>query len=492
MNCVISNFLNEKVLKNKLVISAIRLQDFNEGVSFLKNEFFSDQFGGYAESYHSSKTLKEDLKKEPLLARSSKKYVGSIEDVWELLESNCISAINIESSILDKAMYDYCIKKEPCLIYFLDKKHQDTKNTVDTIKKEPLLLEFVREDLKTYKLCNLAFSLDKRCIKFIPIELIGHEIKESISNERALYILEYVPYEYWNDTLLGNQIEMNPLAAIEYIVKKHILNGNVEEITTIVKSIVENKENIDLKTIDSITCCDPFFVNFVREFYKINPDILEVLNIETAPKEIHDFMIKVGFLDNMDVEAIPDRVWRDCYGTIYQENNSVLAFKYPEKHQSSILFHKEYWVKRWIKLKKEEHENLPQLPSCLVTKEVIEDADLYGEIYKDRLCAQLLMNGDIDFENLNKISRRNASIDELKQIKASIPSDMIVKLQKENAYWLSIKIADNTITTGEAIRFAKENPVLAKQLPRNILENDDFIEGLESESPKSLSYLLKG
>lgn len=490
MNTVLSAFLDEKVKGNKYLISSVKLNTFNEGLDLLKNGFYSDIFNGYSNEYHTSKVLKDELMNEPLFCMSSVGYNGSLEDVWDLLNHNCLTAVNIDPEILDQAMVDYCFSKEPCLIYFLDKKFQTTQNVLGIIKKEPLLLEFVREDLKTYKLCNLAFKLDKRIVKYTPKELIDDAIIHELKAEKELYLLNYIPSDFWDNELITTQMVINPRSTVRDTIHEYLLINDISGLKEMVDSVVNNRDLIDLKNIDPVIYQNHSFMSFIYAYYDVNPDILSVLNIQTAPTEIHNLMVRTGYLDNWGVNDIPERLWRNSYNVIY-ESKSILAYKYPKKLESVPAMHKDYWLKNWIELKKSNFENLPDLPSFLVTKKAIEDADTFAEIYETRLSTQIMMNGDITVEGLSKLNPSNVSIDELNHIKVNIPQEVLTELQKKDSFWFAVKIEDNSINKVEALRFATDYPNLTAALPTNILEDDEFVEQLATASPKAHSYLLR-
>lgn len=489
MNQVIASFIDDQVKENPYLFSVFKLDSFNAGLKKLKNEYYSEKFSGFTDAFNSSEELQKQLIENPFFTLSQEGYHGSTEDIWEILEKNHLAVAQINREYLDQAMVDYCLEKEPRLLFIIPVDFQTTENVIKVIKKHPLLLDLVKDDLRSYKLCNLAFSLDMRVIKYIPQELVSDNILQELSGCKE-YILDFIPSKYWNIDLINAQIALGGNQAINHLVEQYVLLSKYDELSDLFEVVLANKDYFNLKDVDPVIQLHPQFIAFVDYYSSKNPDVFSVLNINTVAKGTHDTMIRMGYIDSIDVNDIPDRLWKESYSAIY-EVKSLLAFKYPKKYESIPSLNKSYWLNHWIELKKSGVTDLPYIPSYMVTQDAIEDADTFGEIYESRLSTQLMMDGNLSIESLSQINSENTSIVELKRLAENIESNVLSELQKQHVFWLGVKIPDASITKEEAIRFAIHHPYLLAQLPTTFIKDEDFQVSIKEQSPKTYSYLLK-
>jgi hypothetical protein len=484
MNIALRSFVEEQIKLNPSVKLEFANHFVNERLEPLHiSKYIDKDYKSLNTAYYHTDDHLKDCVKEPFLFLTTVRYKGLSEKIWTVLKHNPVNIVGISLESQTKAMIDYCLRKVPALIAYVNPELIDRDLSTYIVDKEPMLFEFLPDQFKNYKNAHTALSKDIRVIRYLPSELIDDFVKERVLNHDE-YILDYVPYEALDINMITNQIIINPLDSANQCMKLAIENNDYSLFSLIMEYINvddDRKENSLTAIFSPPIFTNEIMVQFLNEYLRENPKkhILfdkNFLGLDT---------IKMLIDGNFDF-TIPKHYWAELYPHLYNTSSSYI-FDIPNEYHKLVENHKDKWTNLWINLYSEA-EQRPYLSPIFLSNDLIEDEDVWLKIESSRLIYQIKQDYKLsNFDDLKQITANNTHPIELKKIKDEIDKELKYALVLHDIFWWFTLDTDQ-INEENTLKLIKTYPKFAEYIPP-YLKTEKFINKAISEEPIIAEYL---
>src|SRR5690606_37995547 len=167
----------------------------------------------------------DQIRKNPLYLGYIPPQIFNENDIWDLINANPISIINLDDSYIQPNMYATAVMIEPRLLGLLNESHQTVDVVSEVIKKVPMALQYVRDDLKFFYICQKAVSLDWRAIEFVPPNIIDSKLIEIASKDEDAFLLDKVDRSKLDADFYVDQLMRFPIEGATHVIAANLVNN---------------------------------------------------------------------------------------------------------------------------------------------------------------------------------------------------------------------------------------------------------------------------
>lgn len=474
--------LKKEFLENLIEEGKIRPKDcpapYNTSVyaEYQSNTFYDEANNNYPLTFLRSDEFFEQMEKHP-------KYMSLLPDgffdhneLWTLLKGNPISALTFRANELTPSMYAFAVMQDYRLFPFLNINHQTTDLVLYVINKEPLMLEYVRNDLLLYYICNKAVKMNWRAIEFVPSSIIDKNMIDIANSQEDADLLYILPDKHLNSDIYTKAVLRNTQKAVNYLAE-HLFDEH--QIPNFLSSLErldhENPERFVSNLPDLIISMERKQAAFVKL-------------IEARPHWIELFK-PCHVSDGMFGAAVSQGVYPKLNAHTWTPEKVSLAFNVDPKalvnvpnEQIRFLGSDRLRMVFEIAL---GNGWVNELPHYFFIADIIEEPSYKNALIEHRLPFSYMLNhsNDIDWD---KLTTFRSSIDELRMTDEKAPSDKVDQLI-EHGIEHYVVLADTDKTLSRTIEFLKAYPRLFNEIPEHIKKDRSAMATLIKEIPRLAS-----
>lgn len=439
----------------------------NTEKSYLRNKFYNPSNSAFNLHYLNSKDFIEDMAKNPLYLGYLPEGVYSENDVWDLISNNFYSVLTLDESYLTDKIYTACVMRDPRLIGLLPDYFQTTEIIVHAIKKEPMVLEFVRDDLLLFYICKIAVQLNWEAIKYVPTEIIDDEILSIVLSNNDAFILDKVDHSKITQEVLTDQLSNFPIQGSTYLVDTHLIEDVVklEILIHFMSNLTSYSPKFFFKNCDPQVLLHHNKKNAFCALMQVKPDWIQYLD----PSYINEEIFQIALKNNIRLELDSINYRKEFFGIIYHVNKKAFI-DVPLDRISNIGDER---VKDMI-LEAIEDGWFNEIPSHFFTKNIIKHPELSDILPEYRKEIEIVQDQVVDFDLLLKM---DCSVDEYLLLSEKIPSNFAEQfIEKHIESYAGLKDADKT--KAWTISFLSKYPNKVSEIPHRLKEQSSFMQTL--------------
>lgn len=447
---------------------------------YTSNRFYDPSNRAFNIYFLKSADFISEIKKNPLFLGYVPPEVFNENDVWDLIYANPLCLINLDDSYIQPKMYATAVMLEPRLLGLLNEFHQTKEIVQEVINKQPLALQYVRDDLKYFYICQKAVSLDWRAIEFVPPNIIDSKIIEIAKESEDAFLLDKIDRSKLDADFYIEQLIKFPIEGATHLIAANLI-PNQHRINELIYFI----ENLDSYSPQYIfDNCDPKvlmhhekYEAFVHLFSQ-KPEWIVHLQPCFITKDIFEIAIQNDVYPKLESFNWTGEIIASAYTLNkkafrylpYNRLKSVGADRIVQTVAEAI---KEGWI--------------DQLPKYFFIDEVVNNEELRQSLLGSRESfAYLITQADkLDWDQLQKF---DCSIDEYRLLKQSIPTDKASIFFEKNVESY-IAFTDDAKTIDRTEIFLKKYPSQVRSIPRETQQNHVLMSKLIENNPIISRYL---
>lgn len=419
----------------------------------------------------------ETLKSQPLMVSNLPVAYFTEPELWLFLQQNVYSILTFPQGEISKEMYVYAISKDPMLFAFLGTEHQDIEIAKYMVDVEPLLLEYVADDLRFYWLCEKAITKNWMALRYVPGDVLDAQLVEKALVHQDAYILDIVPHTFLNKDIYARHFEKYPERSLNTMVAS-LLN---DRDYSLLIDLMETTENFNperlFKEVDPKIICDTNRESALLNIFNARPHWVHYLPSEAVTDNIFEFAIDQGEL----LELTPICWSADKMAIAFQTNRQAFT-KIPLERMSQIGAERLFQ----ILLTAVEQQWIDQLPSYFFIDALIDNEYAHSILMEQRNQYAIVVTDGENF-NFEKLHELDFSIDELLRVKVkadNLPEELLVKNIANY-----VLLSDAAKTFERSMCFVKAYPHHYKQVPEQFFNNKEDAQRLIDASPLISRYL---
>lgn len=452
--------------------------NINHFSNYLECPYYNKNDSSFTFQFLRSDLYLDILKSKPLMISNLPPVYFSENELWMLLEQNVYSILTMPIGELTKEMYAYAIGKDPSLFAFLGTKHQTIEIVQYIVDLEPLMLEFVDDDLRYYWLCEAAVSKNWEAIKHVPIgDVLDEAIIEKALEHKDAFIIDKVPNDFLNQEIYAQHFEKHPKESINAIVSSLL---NVRDVELLI-GIMESTENFSaerlFKEVDPKIIGSNEREEALLELFRIHPEWIHLLN----PVAVTDKLFEQALSNDQLVKLTP-LTWSSDLISIAYNTNRKAFINIPVSRMGNIGQERLYQ----ILLNSIEGGWITELPHYFFVSALIDDENAHSLLMEHRSQYSSVVANSENFD-LRLLHKSNFSVDELLRLKTKTNDDSELLLAKNIANY--VVLTESAKTMDRSIKFLKVYPQHFEQVPQKYFDNKDDALIILDSAPMVCRYM---
>ncbi|MDP7849477.1 hypothetical protein [Acinetobacter baumannii] len=399
-----------------------------------------------------------------------------------MINANPISIINLDDSYIQPNMYATAVMIEPRLLGLLNESHQTVDVVSEVIKKVPMALQYVRDDLKFFYICQKAVSLDWRAIEFVPPNIIDSKLIEIASKDEDAFLLDKVDRSKLDADFYVDQLMRFPIEGATHVIAANLVN-NEQRINELMYFI----ENLNAYAPQFIfDNCDPKILMHHEKYdalvYMLSqrPQWIEYLKPRFITKEIFEIALNNGIYPKL--ESIN---WTgDLIASAFNLNKRAYV-NLPVDRVNAV------GVERLTQTIVEAIQNgwVDELPKYVFIDEVVNNLDLRPDLIGQRPELAYLVTQAHNIE-WDRVLNLDCSVAEMRLLNDPIPTELAAEFfdRYVESY---VALADKDKTLERTEIFLKKYPNEIRSLPKTMQQNYSMMRNLLTGNPLLGRYLQK-
>jgi len=449
---------------------------------YLSNPFYDPNNRAFNIYYLNSNEFVDQIRKNPLYLGYIPPQIFNENDIWDLINANPISIINLDDSYIQPNMYATAVMIEPRLLGLLNESHQTVDVVSEVIKKVPMALQYVRDDLKFFYICQKAVSLDWRAIEFVPPNIIDSKLIEIASKDEDAFLLDKVDRSKLDADFYVDQLMRFPIEGATHVIAANLVN-NEQRINELMYFI----ENLNAYAPQFIfDNCDPKILMHHEKYdalvYMLSqrPQWIEYLKPRFITKEIFEIALNNGIYPKL--ESIN---WTgDLIASAFNLNKRAYV-NLPVDRVNSV------GVERLTQTIVEAIQNgwVDELPKYVFIDEVVNNLDLRPDLIGQRPELAYLVTQAHNIE-WDRVLNLDCSVAEMRLLNDPIPTELAAEFfdRYVESY---VALADKDKTLERTEIFLKKYPNELRSLPKTMQQNYSMMRNLLTGNPLLGRYLQK-
>lgn len=472
---------NELLREGKILASNIKSPYGNNiHEEYLSNPFYDPNTRAFNIYYLNSAEFVDQIKKNPLYLGYIPPEIFNENDIWDLIKANPISIINFDDSYIQPNMYATAVMLEPRLLGLLNESHQTADIVSEVIKKEPLALQYVRDDLKFFYICQKAVSLDWRAIEFVPSNIIDSKIIEIARQNEDAFLLDKVERNKLDADFYVEQLLRFPIEGATHVIAANLV-GNEQRINELMFFI----ESLDAYAPQFIfDNCDPKVLMHSDKYpaliYLLNqrPQWIQYLKPRFITKDIFEIAISNDIYPELESVNWTGEIISSAYNV-----NKKAFINLPVDRISSVGTDRitntiiEAVKNGWVE----------QLPKHMFIDEVINNLDLRTDLIgaRPQFAYLLTQAHNLDWE---RVINLDCSLAEMRMLKQSIPTEMADDFfTKYIESYIAMSDADKTLE--RTAIFLNKYPNEIRAIPKKFQDDVSIMKELIKGNPLIGRYI---
>lgn len=449
---------------------------------YLSNPFYDPNNRAFNIYYLNSNEFVDQIRKNPLYLGYIPPQIFNENDIWDLINANPISIINLDDSYIQPNMYATAVMIEPRLLGLLNESHQTVDVVSEVIKKVPMALQYVRDDLKFFYICQKAVSLDWRAIEFVPPNIIDSKLIEIASKDEDAFLLDKVDRSKLDADFYVDQLMRFPIEGATHVIAANLVN-NEQRINELMYFI----ENLNAYAPQFIfDNCDPKILMHHEKYdalvYMLSqrPQWIEYLKPRFITKEIFEIALNNGIYPKL--ESIN---WTgDLIASAFNLNKRAYV-NLPVDRVNAV------GVERLTQTIVEAIQNgwVDELPKYVFIDEVVNNLDLRPDLIGQRPELAYLVTQAHNIE-WDRVLNLDCSVAEIRLLNDPIPTELAAEFfdRYVESY---VALADKDKTLERTEIFLKKYPNEIRSLPKTMQQNYSMMRNLLTGNPLLGRYLQK-
>lgn len=449
---------------------------------YLSNPFYDPNNRAFNIYYLNSNEFVDQIRKNPLYLGYIPPQIFNENDIWDLINANPISIINLDDSYIQPNMYATAVMIEPRLLGLLNESHQTVDVVSEVIKKVPMALQYVRDDLKFFYICQKAVSLDWRAIEFVPPNIIDSKLIEIASKDEDAFLLDKVDRSKLDADFYVDQLMRFPIEGATHVIAANLFN-NEQRINELMYFI----ENLNAYAPQFIfDNCDPKILMHHEKYdalvYMLSqrPQWIEYLKPRFITKEIFEIALNNGIYPKL--ESIN---WTgDLIASAFNLNKRAYV-NLPVDRVNAV------GVERLTQTIVEAIQNgwVDELPKYVFIDEVVNNLDLRPDLIGQRPELAYLVTQAHNIE-WDRVLNLDCSVAEMRLLNDPIPTELAAEFfdRYVESY---VALADKDKTLERTEIFLKKYPNEIRSLPKTMQQNYSMMRNLLTGNPLLGRYLQK-
>lgn len=449
---------------------------------YLDNPFYDPNNRAFNIYYLNSNEFVDQIRKNPLYLGYIPPQIFNENDIWDLINANPISIINLDDSYIQPNMYATAVMIEPRLLGLLNESHQTVDVVSEVIKKVPMALQYVRDDLKFFYICQKAVSLDWRAIEFVPPNIIDSKLIEIASKDEDAFLLDKVDRSKLDADFYVDQLMRFPIEGATHVIAANLVN-NEQRINELMYFI----ENLNAYAPQFIfDNCDPKILMHHEKYdalvYMLSqrPQWIEYLKPRFITKEIFEIALNNGIYPKL--ESIN---WTgDLIASAFNLNKRAYV-NLPVDRVNAV------GVERLTQTIVEAIQNgwVSELPKYVFIDEVVNNLDLRPDLIGQRPELAYLVTQAHNIE-WDRVLNLDCSVAEMRLLNDPIPTELAAEFfdRYVESY---VALADKDKTLERTEIFLKKYPNEIRSLPKTMQQNYSMMKNLLTGNPLLGRYLQK-
>ncbi len=449
---------------------------------YLSNPFYDPNNRAFNIYYLNSNEFVDQIRKNPLYLGYIPPQIFNENDIWDLINANPISIINLDDSYIQPNMYATAVMIEPRLLGLLNESHQTVDVVSEVIKKVPMALQYVRDDLKFFYICQKAVSLDWRAIEFVPPNIIDSKLIEIASKDEDAFLLDKVDRSKLDADFYVDQLMRFPIEGATHVIAANLVN-NEQRINELMYFI----ENLNAYAPQFIfDNCDPKILMHHEKYdalvYMLSqrPQWIEYLKPRFITKEIFEIALNNGIYPKL--ESIN---WTgDLIASAFNLNKRAYV-NLPVDRVNAV------GVERLTQTIVEAIQNgwVDELPKYVFIDEVVNNLDLRPDLIGQRPELAYLVTQAHNIE-WDRVQNLDCSVAEMRLLNDPIPTELAAEFfdRYVESY---VALADKDKTLERTEIFLKKYPNEIRSLPKTMQQNYSMMRNLLTGNPLLGRYLQK-
>lgn len=449
---------------------------------YLSNPFYDPNNRAFNIYYLNSNEFVDQIRKNPLYLGYIPPQIFNENDIWDLINANPISIINLDDSYIQPNMYATAVMIEPRLLGLLNESHQTVDVVSEVIKKVPMALQYVRDDLKFFYICQKAVSLDWRAIEFVPPNIMDSKLIEIASKDEDAFLLDKVDRSKLDADFYVDQLMRFPIEGATHVIAANLVN-NEQRINELMYFI----ENLNAYAPQFIfDNCDPKILMHHEKYdalvYMLSqrPQWIEYLKPRFITKEIFEIALNNGIYPKL--ESIN---WTgDLIASAFNLNKRAYV-NLPVDRVNSV------GVERLTQTIVEAIQNgwVDELPKYVFIDEVVNNLDLRPDLIGQRPELAYLVTQAHNIE-WDRVLNLDCSVAEMRLLNDPIPTELAAEFfdRYVESY---VALADKDKTLERTEIFLKKYPNEIRSLPKTMQQNYSMMRNLLTGNPLLGRYLQK-
>lgn len=449
---------------------------------YLSNPYYDPNNRAFNIYYLNSSDFVNQIKKNPLYLGYIPPQIFNENDIWDLINANPISIINLDDSYIKPNMYATAVMLEPRLLGLLNESYQTVDIVSEVIKKEPMALQYVRDDLKFFYVCQKAVSLDWRSIEFVPPNIIDSKLIEIAKQHEDAFLLDKVDRSKLDTDFYVEQLMRFPIDGATHVIAANLID-NEQRINELMYFI----ENLDAYAPQYIfDNCDPKILMHHEKYEPLiymmsqRPQWIEYLKPRFITKEIFEIALNNGIYPKLESinwtgDMIASAFNLNKRAFINMALDRVNAVGNDRITQTIIEAIQNGWI--------------DELPKYFFIDEVVNNIDLRSDLigHRPQYAYLITQSHNIEWE---RVLNMDCSVAEMRLLNDPIPTELAAEFfDRHVESYVALADKDKTVERTEI--FLKKYPKEVRSVPKAMHDNYPVMKNLIQGNPMLGRYLEK-
>ncbi|NNH76492.1 hypothetical protein HLH17_02090 [Acinetobacter sp. ANC 5380] len=472
--------LYDELLQKKVIYptSVKPLYANNTQKEYVKNRFYDPNNLSFSIYYLNSNEFLEDMKKNPLFLGYIPNGSCNENDVWDLISNNPYSILSLDEEYITEQIYTACVMHDPRLLGLLPDYLQTPDLVFHAVSKEPLILQFVRDDLRLFYICKAAVQKNWEAIKYVPKDIIDEDIIDLALKDSSAFILDLVEHSQITSEIYVKQLMAFPTDGATHLITTHLVE-NIDKL----KELIYLIENLDSYAPQFIfKNCDPKILSHNSKhealcgLLQVKPEWIQYLDNCIIDTDIFKIAMNKGI--DLKLDAINYK--KEFFEIIFYANKKAYL-NVPKSRFNSIGSAR---IKATI-IEAIDEGWINEVPNYFFTYEILEDDDLRDLLSQHREETALIKQNVLDFD---KLLNANCSACEYSLLHTKIPSSIVEQFMSKHVdAYAGLEDSDKTLEFTKA--FLKEYPNQISHIPSKFRNNEEVMRDLVADNFHLNRYL---
>ncbi|WP_436658813.1 hypothetical protein [Acinetobacter sp. P1(2025)] len=439
---------------------------------YKENPFFEPSSGAFRKVFLRSELFFDLMKELPNYIVELPFDYYSQQELWLLLKNNPISILSFTPEMITEAMFAYAVSKDERLFAFLPPEFQTQEIAVDVIKKEPLLLAYVRDDLLFYYLCRIAVEKNWETLQFVPMSIMDSQLIQIADSQPTAFLLDWLENSDITPQLYNKCMKLDPIRTANFLVEKFL---TVDDVPYFIQAVTVNSvvtPELALEHGSLALFSSPSKIKPLVMLFELQPTWIEYLHPSCITPEMLQAVIAKGV-----VPTLPDVNWTaELVYAAYNENKqSILNIP---REKLLVL-----GVDRFVMLFNEAVRDgwVEKIPNHFFIEEIVADSENKQALLEFRFPFSHIVNTAHDFD-WNTLLDLDASIDELLILDQKAPHELAESLFNAHVEnYVILNDADKTLD--RTIAFLEKYSDKIELVPNHILKDPKSYQAIVNEYP---------